>query len=329
MKKIMLALLVLLCSFALFAEAAPETAGQKLELVIYSAGSEAEAENIVEGFNAQYPNVSCTIIQVSSGDVITRVNTEWPKPEGDVIFLMGSENLDQIYEKLHPYATVNDAKIGAEYKDKKSATPRYYASSMPLQAIMYNTDLLKGDMVPTSWADFADPKYAGMIELANPATSGSAYAQLFQMNYLYGWDFVTKVAKNNIVFVSSSTKGPNDVARGEFALTLTGEANIAQAIAAGSPVAYVHPAEGTGLRIEGCAILENCKNLEAAQLFMDYMTSVDGANKIAEMGRRPVMAEANAPANLPALSEMKFYEYNTDEAAANKKKMQSDFGALL
>ena len=328
MKKILTILLVLMVSFAVFAQAAAETA-EKENLVIYCCGTESEAENVVEAFTAKYPNVECTIIQLSSGDSVTRINTEWPKPEGDVLMLIGSENLDQVYDKLHAYKTVNDKDIEAEYKDAKSETPKYYACSMPLQAIMYNTDLLKGDMIPTSWADFADPKYAGMIELANPATSGSAYAQLFQMNYLYGWDFVEKVAKNNITFVSSSTKGPNDVARGEFALTLTGEANIATAIANGDPVAYVHPAEGTGLRTEGCAILENCKNLSAAEKFMDFMTSVEGMNTIAACGRRPVATKANTPDYLPALSDMKFYEYNNDDAKANKKKMQADFGALL
>lgn len=325
MKKVFSILLVLLVACVAFAQAVEE----KMQLVIYSAGTEAEAQAVADGFMAKHKNIDVTIVQLSSGDVTTRVNTEWPQPEGDVIFLMGSENLDGIIDKLHPYKTANDSKIEADYKDQSAAVPRYYATSMPLQAIMYNTDLLKGDMIPTSWADFADPKYKGMIELANPATSGSAYAQLFQMNQLYGWDFVKKVAANGIVFVSSSTKGPTDVARGEFALTLTGEANIASAIADGYPVAYVHPAEGTGLRTEGCAILENCKNLEAAELFMDFMTSKEGLDIIASNGRRPVSKDAATPANLPALKDMKFYEYNTVEAAANKKKMQADFGALL
>lgn len=324
MKKTLAILLALIFTFA-----AVSVTAAKEELVIYSCAPENEAENIAEGFSAAYPEIECTIIQVSSGDAVTRVNTEWPQPEGDVLFLIASENLDSIYDKLHAYRTVNDASIKDEYKDQKSEDPKYYASSMPLQAIMYNTDLLTGDMIPTSWKDLADPKYNGMIELANPATSGSAYAQLFQMNQLYGWDFVKSVVANGTVYVSSSTKGPNDVARGEFALTVTGEANIAQAIADGDPVAYVHPEEGTGLRVEGCAILENCKNLDAAQKFMDYMTSLDGLNRIAELGRRPVSEEANTPANLPALSEMKFYEYNTDEAKANKKQMQEDFGGLL
>lgn len=325
MKKVFTILVVLLLAFAAFAQSNEE----KMELVIYSAGTEAEAEAIADGFMAKHSNIDVTIVQLSSGDVETRVKTEWPKPEGDVIFLMGSENLDALLDYLHPYKSANDKKIEAEYKDQSGDVPKYYATSMPLQAIMYNTDLLKGDMVPTSWKDLADPKYKGMIELANPATSGSAYAQLYQMNQLYGWDFVKKVVANGTVYVSSSTKGPQDVARGEFALTVTGEANIASAIADGSPVAYVHPAEGTGLRTEGCAILANCKNLEAAQLFMDFMTSTDGLDIIASNGRRPVSTKADTPAHLPALKTMKFYEYNNADAKANKKKMQSDFGALL
>lgn len=327
MKKFLTVLLVLITATALFANAEKESASnEKLELVIYCAANQTEGEAIIEAFNAKYPNVRCTLVQAGSGDIVTRVNTEWPKPDGDVIFLMASENLDQIYDKLHSYKTVNDADIKNNYKDKDY---KWYASSMPLQAIMYNTDKLKGDMIPSSWADLADPKYKGMIELANPATSGSAYAQLYQMNYLYGWSFVEKVAKNGIVFVSSSTKGPTDVSRGEYAFTITGEANIAQAMEAGNHVAYVLPSEGTGLRTEGCAILENCKNTKAAEYFMDFMTSAEGFNALSAMYRRPVSEKANLPTGLVPLSEMKFFEYNAADASSKKKKMQADFGALL
>lgn len=327
MKKALSILIVLALACGLvFAQAANESAAEKLNLVVYSAGNEEEATTILDAFTEKHPNVSYTIIQVSSGDLVTRVNTEWPKPEGDIVLLLASENLDQIADKLHAYKTANDGLYGAEYKQ---AEYKYYATSMPLQAIMYNTDLLKGDMVPTSWKDLADPKYKGMIELANPATSGSAYAQLFQMNYLYGWDFVKQVAANGITFTSSSSKGPSDVARGEYAITVTGEANISSHISAGAPVAYVHPAEGTGLRIEGSAILENCENLKAAELFMDFLTSVEGETVVAQVGRRPVLAEAGTPAYLPELTDMRFYEYNTADAKAQKKQMQADFGALL
>ena len=329
MKKLVAILLVALLSFSLFAQGASEAKEEKQSLVIYSAASEGEAELLTKAFKELYPNIEVTIIRAGSGDLVTRVKTEWPKPEGDVILLMGTENLDQIYDMLEPYKCANDAKIEAQYKDQGSEIPKYYATSMPLQAIMYNTDLLSAEDAPKSWKDLADPKYKGMIVLANPASSGSAYAQLYMMNYLYGMDYVKQVVANT-TYVASSTAGPDSVARGEYAITVTGEANIGKKIGAGDPVAYVLPEEGTGFRIEGSAILANCKNLDAAQKFIDFMTTKEAFEIVrTECYRRAVSTEVEGPENLPALSEMKFFEYDAVKAKEMKKDLVAQFNALL
>lgn len=242
---------------------------------------------------------------------------------------MGSENLDQIYDMLEPYKCANDASIAPEYKDSKSETPKYYATSMPLQGIIYNTDLLTEEEAPKSWKDLADPKYKGKIVLANPASSGSAYAQLYMMNKLYGMDFVADVAKNT-TYVASSTAGPDSVARGEYAITVTGESNIGKKINAGDPVKYVLAEEGTGLRTEGSAILANAKNMDSAKKFIDFMTTTEAFEIVrTECYRRAVSTEIPGPEGLPALSEMKFFEYDAAEAASIKKSLVAEFNNLL
>lgn len=329
MKKLISILVVLVLTVGfVFAQAQTEAKPEAGKLTIYSAASEGEAENLVAKFNEKYPNIDVTIIRAGSGDLVTRVKTEWPKPDGDIILLMGTENLDQIYEQLQPYKSVNHDKFAVENRDKAD-TPRYYGTSMPLQAFMYNTNMLPKDQAPKSWADLADPKYAGEIVLANPASSGSAYAQLYMMNKLYGMDYVAKVAKNT-TYVASSTAGPDAVARGEYAITVTGEANIAKKIDAGDPVAYVLPSEGTGLRLEGSAILANCANLDSAQKFIDFMTS-DEAYVIVrdECFRRPTSTTIEGPKHLPNLSDMNFFEYNAEEAASTKKALVAEFNGLL
>ena len=326
-KGLVFLLVVLLGIFTLSASGSSES-GSK-ELVVYSAASEGEAESITKAFNELYPDVKVSILSAGSGDLVSRVKTEWPKPDGDVILLMGSENLDQIYDMLMPYTSANHDKIDPENRDQKSDEPRYYGTSMPLQAIMYNTDLLSEEDAPKSWADLADPKYKGEIVLANPASSGSAYAQLYMMNKLYGMDFVAEVVKNT-TFVASSTAGPDSVARGEYAITVTGEFNIANKIQAGDPVKYVLPEEGTGRRIEGSAILANCKHPEEAKLFIDFMTSPDAFQIVRdECNRRPVSTDVPGPEGLPALADMKFFTYDTDEAAAIKRDLVQQFNGLL
>ncbi len=329
MRKIMTILLALLCTGLVFAGGSSETAsGSTGELVIYSAASEGEAEKLVNSFNKIHPEIKVTIIRAGSGDLVTRVKTEWPKPEGDVILLMAQENLDQIIDMLEPYKSANHDSFAPENRDA-SDPPRYYGTSMPLQAIMYNTDLLTPEEAPRSWKDLGDPKYKGMIVLGNPASSGSSYAQLFMMNKLYGLDFIKNVVSNT-TYVASSTAGPDYVARGEYAITVTGEANIAKKIDAGDPVAYVLPEEGTGHRIEGSAILANCRNMDSAKKFIDFMTSKDAMLIVRdECFRRPVSTEIEGPKHLPDLADMKFFPYEAQKAAENKRALVTEFNNML
>jgi ABC-type Fe3+ transport system, periplasmic component len=330
MKKLfaLLMVLVLIVGVAFAQGATEQAAAPKGKLTIYSAASEGEAEALVKAFNQIHPEIDVTIIRAGSGDLVTRVKTEWPKPDGDVILLMGSENLDQIYDKLEAYKCANHDDFAPENRDSADV-PKYYGTSMPLQAIMYNTKMLSSEDAPKSWKDLADPKYKGEIVLGNPASSGSSYAQLFMMNELYGMDFVKQVVAN-ATYVASSTAGPDSVARGEYAITVTGEMNIGKKIAAGDPVAYVLPEEGTGLRIEGSAILANCKNLDSAKAFIDFMTSQEAFQIVRdECFRRAVSTKVPGPEGLPNLQDMKFFKYDAAKAASTKKALVAEFNSLL
>jgi iron(III) transport system substrate-binding protein len=149
------------------------------------------------------------------------------------------------------------------------------------------------------------------------------------MNKLYGMDFVAQVVKNT-TYVASSTAGPDSVARGEYAITVTGEMNIGKKIAAGDPVAYVLPSEGTGRRLEGSAILANCKNLDSAKKFIDFMTSKEAFQIVRdECFRRAVSTDVPGPEGLPNLADMKFFTYDATEAKNMKKDLVSKFNALL
>ena len=326
MKKLLVILLVLATVFsAVFAQAATESKDEKLELVILSAGKESESEALIEAFNKEYPNISVTHLEKDSGDVLTLVQQN--SSDSDVVILIAQDSLVPMAEKLLPYKNANDAKFDAAYKDEQN---RWYACSMPLQTFMYNTDLLKGDDVPKSWFDLADPKYYGKIVLTNPSSSGSAYAQLYMMYKLTGdLSLAAAIAKNGTTYVTDSKSGPQSVARGEYALTMTGESNVSSAIANGSPVSYLYPQEGTGRRIEGAGIIAGCKNEKAAKIFMDWFTGKGGAEVIRSVGRRPVSTEVGGPDFLPALDELPFFEYDAIEAGNLKKQLRNEFAALL
>ena len=114
---------------------------------------------------------------------------------------------------------------------------------MPLQAFIVNTELPKLRL-SRKWADLIDDKYEGEIILANPALSGSACADLWE-NLQTVWLGLPGELARKAVFTASSTMVCASVARGEYAIGVTGEANVASHIEQGDPVIPYISEEGT------------------------------------------------------------------------------------
>jgi len=291
------------------APAAPPTA-----MTLWSAAAEDEAEALVKAFNAHYPGIKVSTIRAGSGELITRLNAEQPRPQGDILLGIAKETYDGNYNLFRPYKSVNHAAIPENVRDKANP-PKYYGFSMPLQAFIVNTKLLAANQYPQTWKDLADPKYRKKIIFANPALSGSAYAQIYMIWKLYG-DTVLKAVAENGVFVASSTAVPESVARGEYEIGVTGEGNVADHIRRGDPVTYVYPKDGTGARFDASGIINNGPNPKAAELFMDFLTTKEAYNIILKTrSRRVVIPELPGPGPLPALSEIKLTDYDAEEAA--------------
>lgn len=330
MKKILFAVLACtLLSGAVFSKGGNDKADEPpKELVVWSAASEDEAQALVAAFTKLHPEISTSIIRAGSGELLTRLNAEQPRPSGDVLMGIARESFDMAYELFRPYKTANHANIGENVRDPV-AVPKYYGFSMPLQALMVNTNLLKPEDYPKTWKDLINPKYKGEIVLANPTLSGSAYAQLYMWYKFYGEDFVRTIAQT-VVFNTSSTAGPEAVARGEYAITATGEANIAKYMEKGNPVTFVYPSDGTGARFDASGIIDHGPNPKAAELFMDFLTSKEAYQIIYDTrGRRVVIDGIPGPKHLPSLDKIKLVEYNAKEAADMREELTSKFSDMM
>lgn len=301
---------------------------QEGRLVVWSATSAELTEALIQAFNKHYPNIRVDMITAGSGQLITRLNAEQPRPSGDVLIGIAKETFDGNYNLFEPYISANHDAIPANLRDQ-AETPRYYGFSMPLQAIIVNTQVLAEADYPTSWLDLVDPKYKGRLVLANPALSGSAYSQIYQIYELHGWDVLKRLAPN-AVFTASSSFVPEAVARGEYAVGVTGESNIADLISKGAPVKAIYPSEGTGARFDASGIIKGGRNPENARLFMDFMTSKEAYEVIFNTdNRRTVHPEVPAPGALPPLTEIPLVDYDAEKAAAVREQLTMDFVDLI
>ena len=122
-----------------------------------------------------------------------------------------------------------------------SATSRIWLSSMA-----YNTNLVKPEDAPKSFAELLDPKWVGKMVKGHPAYSGTIMTTTFQIVRDLGWPYMEKLSKQRVMQVQSSTDPPKKLSLGERAVMADGnEYGIVLLKEAGQPVEPVYPTEGT------------------------------------------------------------------------------------
>ncbi len=308
----------------LFAAGAKE---QENKIVAYSAHEESIIEAMTGMWAKTYPDTKLEVIRMGSGEIISRVRAEANRPQGDVIWSIGGEALEQNSDLLEMYEPKEWDQIEKVFKVGTNWLP-YTAIVM---VFIVNTDLLKDSEFPQTWVDLAKVK-KGLI-MANPAQSGSAYMQLANVLTIYGeekgWQVIESIMQD-ILLSASSGAVPRVVADGEYAVGVTLEDNAQRYVSGGAPVKIVYAADGVVAAPDGVAKIKGSPNPAGAEMFLDWATSTEVQNFLVEkMGRRPVHKGAKSPAGLPALSTMNIVDYDFGWSANNRDKYLTQFSELV
>jgi iron(III) transport system substrate-binding protein len=151
--------------------------------------------------------------------------------------------------------------------------------------IGYNTNLVKAEEAPRSFADLLEPKWVGKMVKAHPSYSGTIMTATFQMARDLGWGYFEKLAKQKVMQVQSSADPPKKLALGERSVMADGnEYNMFQLKEKGDPVEIVYPTEGACLIIGPNAVMKNAPNPNAARLFQSFCFTPECQQLIIDFG---------------------------------------------
>src|SRR5262249_28039251 len=173
---------------------------------------------------------------------------------------------------LEPYVPEDVARhYPAEHRDPDGlfVTTRVWLSSLG-----YNTNLVRPEDAPRSFADLLDPKWTGKMVKGHPAYSGTIMTATFQIARDLGWGYFEKLSKQRVLQVQSSTDPPKKLALGERAVMADGnDYNLIQLKENGQPVEVVYPTEGTPIVTGPSGIFKAAPNPNAARLFYSWLHS--------------------------------------------------------
>jgi iron(III) transport system substrate-binding protein len=279
---------------------APQTesgGGGGSDTIVLYTGETASSPTVAAKYE-EATGVTVQVVNGSSGELFSRVQSEAGNPQGDVYWVPGilpSQNPD-LFEL---YESPEFEFINPEYISDIEPSP----VSGFLNAVMYNSDLVAGSDVPTSYQDLADPKWRGQIYMADPVQSSSAYGSIMAIYEAGGWDLVEDIARN--IVISDNFAGPRAISDGEAALGLFNEP-AAAAYLDNPNVEFAYPSEGVTGGWASIFLIAGGPNPEGAQDFVDWFLSEEGQTVVAEdlPGLRPSRIDAPAPSDLPAIDDI-------------------------
>jgi iron(III) transport system substrate-binding protein len=251
-----------------------EAAKTEARVVLYSAMDLPVGEKLGKAFETQYPGVQVQIERSGSERLFQRIDQEFAANirAADVVSSADASHFIPWKRNgwLAPFVSDDVAKYFPEqYRDPDGmfATTRIWLSS-----IAYNTNLVKPDDAPTSYADLLGAKWTGKMVKGHPAYSGTIMSATFQLVRELGWDYLEKLSKQRVMQVQSSTDPPKKLALGERAVMADGnEYNIVLLKEAGQPVEPVYPSEGTPTISGPTGIFVSAPHPNAAKLFQAWL----------------------------------------------------------
>jgi iron(III) transport system substrate-binding protein len=257
----------------------------------------------------------------SAGEALAQIIAERANPKTDVWFggtgdphlLAAQQDLTLAYKspllpELHDWAQKQAVRSGFK-------TVGLYSGPLGWG---YNTELLakKKLPVPKSWSDLLKPAYKGEIQVANPASSGTAYTMVATLVQLMGEDkafvYMAQLHRNVSTYPRSGAGPIKAAARGESTIGIVFTPDVATEAAAGFPVVTVTPEEGTGAEIGSMSIVKGARHLENAKRFYDWALSAKGQQFGTAANYFGVPSNRNAASDprMPDFKRLKLIDYD-------------------
>jgi iron(III) transport system substrate-binding protein len=266
-----------------------EAAKKEGKLAFYTAMDLAFAERLGKTFEGKYPGITVRVERSGAERIFTRIDQEYGGNIRGVDVVNTSDQAHCIVWKRNGWLAPYLPEEVAQHYDPKYYDPEglHVTTRILISPIAYNTNLVKKEEAPKSFADLLDPKWAGKMVKAHPAYSGTIMNSTFQTARELGWEYFEKLAKQRVMQVQSATDTPKKIALGERAVMVDGAGYLViRNKEEGQPVEIVYPEEGTPLATGPSAVFKAAPNPNAARLFQNWMHSREAQQILVDWARQ-------------------------------------------
>lgn len=293
------------------------------ELVVYSGRSEPLIQPVLDKFNEKSPDVTISLKAGNNSELANAILEERANPQADVFITTEVVTVQSLYDQgvFQNYLSPNAASIPAQYRQADGGWTGITARA---RVVMYNSDRVKPEEVPTSIFDLTDLKWKGQIAAAG-SSNGSMQAQIAAMRLLIGEEATEEwlhgLIANDVTFFAGHTDVRKAVGAGEFKIGLVNHYYYYLQKAEGSPVGIVFADQGEGqmgvvVNATAIGLVKGAKNLAAAQALVDFLLSPEGQQLFAELNYEyPLVAGVPLHPDVAPLTNYRLAEVSVVKAA--------------
>lgn len=269
-------------------------------------------------------------VRESTGVILQRLKSEKNTPKADVWFggtLDGHVEAAKfgILQAYQP-TPVNDLHPLFRNPTGKNLSTGVYGT---LLGFAVNEPLLKkmGKPIPKTWDELLNPIYKGLIAMANPTTSGTAFTTLATLVKMKGeqgaFEFFKKLHNNIAQYTQSGAAPGLMAARGEVAIAILFLADATKNKVKGYPINEVIPQDGTGYEIGGLSLIKNGPNTEAGKKFIDWVLQpkVQEWAPSVDSFQVPTNSKAKIGPNIFTFERAKLIDLTAEWMMANRERL--------
>lgn len=264
-------------------------------VTLYTSMQLVDSQPLTQAFERKY-GIKVSLWRASGEKVAQRVVTEdrGGRHDVDVVETDGAQM--EILHRERQLAPLQVPSVEDVPAQMRPAHGDYAPSRLTLYVMAYNTQLVKPEEVPKSYADLLKPRWAG--KLAIEADDVQWFAAVVQaMGESEGLAYFRKLAATKPSLRSGHTLMAELVAAGDVEIAIDAHVQgIARLKAKGAPIEWrpLQPAFGQPTSV---GVARRAPHPDAARLLADFILSREGQEVIKSRNRVPSSRAVDSPLN--------------------------------
>jgi iron(III) transport system substrate-binding protein len=284
------------------------------DITVYTAGPQSLIDKLAEGFTAE-SGVKVNVFQATTGKVMARIEAEAANPVVDVLISASWDTATDFAKRgwLVSYTSPNAEKVPDFLK-----TDTAVAQGVSALGIAWNTN--SGTPKPAEWSDLAKPEFKDLVNIPDPAQSGSAFELTAALAGQDDFKLFKDLKANGAAIAGANAEALNPVLQGAKAAVFGAVDYITfGSKAKGESIDVIFPESGTVIAPRPAMILNWSKHQDEAKKFIDYMLSDEGQKLVAKTYLMP--ARTDIAADRPLIADLKLLNYDAAAVQGRRKEV--------